>query len=362
VLTVEAFNDNLVAGLIFGLQINFATGEPMQILSDETWRIVPNTARHWQARAQPAADWPAAQCVGVVGQSPWWLRPLSITSTPTLLPLELRFWQRTWFLVLLLGFSTFALGLSLWLAARLAVQSRAHQLFHQERARIARDIHDDLSSGLTQLTLQGELAQCALPADSSARELIAGLCARSRSLSDVLDEIIWLVNPKRDSVEDFTSFVCTYAESTFAATEIRCRLEVDPELCNRGLDLPVRRNLLLAVKEALHNVMRHSRATEVFLWIQNRGERFQVTVEDNGVGFDPGSTRGDRNGLSNMSDRMQLVGGECHLTSMPGLGCRVVFSVPSKPAVDVNKAPSRWRTWFRRSGALSSQNSSLGPT
>jgi two-component sensor histidine kinase len=346
VLAVEVLNDNLEAGLLFGLRVTFDAGEPMFLVSDSSWRIVPNSLRRWQERKRAEPDWEAAQCVGAVGQPPWWERPVSVIPTPTLLPEKLHFWQSTWFLAGLLTTCLLALGLSVWLTAKLAVQKRAQQLFQQERARIARDIHDDLGSGLTQLTLQGELAQCGLPADSTARKLVAALCVRSRSLSDVLDEIIWLVNPKRDSVEDFTSFVCTYAEASFAATEIRCRLEVDPELCNRGLELPVRRNLLLAIKEALSNVLRHSHATEVFLWIQNRGDRFEIMVEDNGSGFDPGRTRGDRNGLTNMSERMRIIGGECNLASMPGLGCRVVFLVPS---VESAQPRSSWFSkWFRR--------------
>lgn len=328
VLAVEGFNDSLEAGVILGLQMGFANGEESWVRSDRSWRVVPNSVRHWQGRAHADPKWPAAQEVGVIGQYPWWANPSSILRIPALRPIELRFWQQGWFLIIVLSICVVMVLLSLRMAGKLAVQRRAQSLLHQERARIARDIHDDLGAGLTQLTLQAELAQTSLPPESPTKRQLADLCARSRSLSDVLDEIIWAVNPKRDSIEEFSSYVCTYAESFLAKREIRCRFELDPEMANTFLDLPTRRNLLLALKEALHNVAKHSQATEVFLRIEHGGDRFAVSLQDNGRGFDPAGLVGRRNGLSNMTDRLKLIGGGCRIDTVPGAGCRVQFTIP----------------------------------
>jgi len=328
VLAIEGFNDNQAAGVICGLQMRFADGEESWVLSDSSWRVVPNSVRHWQDLTEAAPSWSSAQEVGVVGQYPWWKSPETIIRTPAVRLIKLSFWQQGWFLITVLSICAVMVLLSLRMAGKLAVQRRAQSLLHQERARIARDIHDDLGAGLTQLTLQAELARTSLPPESPTNHQLADLCARSRSLSDVLDEIIWAVNPKRDSVDEFTCYVCTYAESFLAKCAIRCRFGLDPEMANAVLDLPTRRNLLLAIKEALRNVANHSQATEVFLRIENGGDRFTVTLEDNGHGFDPAGTASSRNGLTNMTDRLSLIGGQCQVDTAPGAGCRVQFAIP----------------------------------
>lgn len=93
-------------------------------------------------------------------------------------------------------------------------------------------------------------------------------------------------------------------------------------------DLPLRRSLLLAVKEAINNAARHSGAKQLLLKIHRRESGLFVVVEDDGKGFDPAQSSGKRNGLGNMIQRMSEVGGECHIFSEPGRGCRVEFSIP----------------------------------
>jgi signal transduction histidine kinase len=105
----------------------------------------------------------------------------------------------------------------------------------------------------------------------------------------------------------------------------------------------VRRNLFLAVKEALNNAAKHSAATELFLRIQRADQKLVVTVEDNGRGFDPAQLNGERNGLANLAQRMAEINGGCELFSAPGAGCRAVFTVPLE-----NVARRRWFNWLRR--------------
>jgi nitrate/nitrite-specific signal transduction histidine kinase len=93
-------------------------------------------------------------------------------------------------------------------------------------------------------------------------------------------------------------------------------------------DLPYRRSLLLAVKEAINNAAKHSRATEVLLQINRQGHGLIVAVQDNGRGFAPAASPSERNGLENMRERMREVGGTCLIASQPGQGCRVEFRIP----------------------------------
>jgi signal transduction histidine kinase len=107
-----------------------------------------------------------------------------------------------------------------------------------------------------------------------------------------------------------------------------------------AFDLAIRRNLFLAIKEALNNAVKYSEATELFLRMHPTGEKMLVTIEDNGRGFSPAEASPQRYGLANMQQRIAEVGGECRITSAPGKGCRVEFCTPL-----VHARKSRWRWW-----------------
>lgn len=340
-LAVEAFNDRLEGGLLAGLRIEFMDGEVMEIPTDPSWRIAAEGERRWEHRRQAPRHWTNAVGVGALGAVPWELKPLAVTLIPPLLPPDLYFWQTVWFQVTLLCVCGAAVLVSLRLMARLAVQSKAQEMLHRERARIARDIHDELGAGLTQLLLLGEVAQKESSAAPSIRGQVERVCDKARRLSMALDEVLWAVNSRRDTLRDFASHACKYAQSFLASTPIRCRLDVESELPPLPFDLPVRRNLFLAVKEALNNAAKYSGATELYLRIHRHGPDAVVIVEDDGQGFDRSRLGDERNGLSNMEQRMAEVGGTCDVASLPGVGCRVTFRVP------VRRAPRRGLRWLR---------------
>ncbi len=344
VLAVEALNDGLEGGLILGLNVEFMDGRRFELRSDKSWQVVPNDVRRWTRRKTADPNWPSAQEVGVLGQFPWWLDPVSIVTPPPLRLEVLRFWQTGWFLTLLLGVATIALTVSLRLAAKLAVQTRAQKLLARERTLIARDIHDDLGAGLTQLVLQGEVAQTEFPDGSAARERLNQLSEKARTVSRSLEEVLWAVNSKRDTLRDFTSYLCKYAQGFLGSTTIRCRLDVQMDMPSTAFDLPVRRSLFLAVKEALNNAAKYSGATELFLRIQRERDQVIVIVEDNGRGFDVTETT-EGNGLNNMQQRLAEMGGACQIFSAPDAGCRVEFKMPL--AHPIRRDPW-WRRLFHR--------------
>jgi signal transduction histidine kinase len=328
VLGVEAFNDGLEGGMIMGLHIELANGDAMRVLSDKSWFVAPNEGRGWLQRTSPLPSWLEAKEVGVVGQVPWWHRPASFLAPPPLRPIELRFWQSGWFQITLVSILVVAVAAYLRVAGKLAVQSKAQELLQRERARIARDIHDDVGAGLTQLVLQGEVAQTEFPAGSEARAKFDELSERARTVSRALEEVVWVVNSKRDTLRDFSSYICKYAQAFLRDSPVRCRLDVQSNLPEVGFNLSIRRGLLLAVKEALNNAAKYSQATEVHVRVHRRGNGLFVAIEDNGAGFDLGLVGGEGNGLANMRERLTEIGGECRIATEPGAGCRVEFEVP----------------------------------
>jgi signal transduction histidine kinase len=190
---------------------------------------------------------------------------------------------------------------------------------------------------MTQLVLHGEVALSELPADSATRIQLDRICEDARSVLSTMDEILWAVNPSRDTFREFTSYVCGYAQEFLKPTQIQCLFDLAPEMSPVVLDLPVRRALLMAIKETLNNAVKHSEATELVLGIGWQAERLVIVVSDNGKGLDQANIKPGRNGFENMTQRMKEIGGTCLVTSQLGKGCRIEFAVPIKQ--------SGWRTW-----------------
>ena len=331
VLAVEAFNDNREAGMLFGLIVELTDGRVIQIPSDSRWRVASAEERAWQRKKEAPPHWPHTVVVSefLPREGNWHKRvPTMTVKVPIIRPLETHFWQQGWFQATL-WISVCITGLLyLRVLAKYTVQTKAQAMLHTERARIARDIHDELGARLTELALEGEVVQTELPAGSSARPKLEALCEKARAVSGAMDEVVWMVNSRRDTLRDFANFACKHAQRFLSQTPIRCRLDVEADLPEAPFELPVRRNLLLGVKEALNNAVKYSNASEVLLRIHRRGQTLFVGVEDNGRGFDPATVDPSRNGLSNMVDRMKEVGGECRINTKPGAGCHVEFQVP----------------------------------
>jgi ligand-binding sensor domain-containing protein/signal transduction histidine kinase len=260
------------------------------------------------------------------------------------------FWQTLWFQV---SFVVAGMGLAgagaLW-AGRVRVRRKLEQLERQralerERARIARDIHDDLGASLTRITMlsqsvRGEVET--MPETAADADQIYGT---ARELTRALDEIVWAVNPKHDTLDSLVTYLGGFAQQFLSAAGIRCRLDVPVNLPAWAITSEVRHNVFLAFKEALHNVLRHAKATEVRVSLELQPDAFELTIADNGCGFDTrvaklnpaprpeGARLAAGNGLHNMRKRLEQVGGRCDWDTAPGEGTRVKFLVRVKSQV-----------------------------
>lgn len=341
-LAIEGFNDRLAGGLIFGMHIEMPKHEPIQLLSDESWKIVPPEEKNWEHIKHASTDWPSAIVVGKMRELPWKPWPMAVASVPPLQPIAMYFWQTLWFQITTLTLLGIVALICLWLLTRLTAQSKAQRLLNLQRARIARDIHDDLGARLTQLVLLGEIAQSELPSQSETRGQIERICEQARDLGHAMDEVVWAVSSRRDTLRDFVAHVCKHAQLFLKDTSIRCRLDVEPELPPTPFDLASRRNLLLAVKEAINNAAKHSGARELVLRIHRQGDGVRVVVEDDGNGFEISQADPSRNGMLNMAQRMEEVGGQFTINSTPDRGCRLEFNLPF-----THSRPSRMRDWLR---------------
>ena len=221
-------------------------------------------------------------------------------------------------------------GLVLWrVRARIRRLTQSREL-ERERARIARDMHDELGANLTHIEMIGEFADEEAP--EVARERLREVAAIARQTVDSLDEIVWAVNPRYDTLSALVEYLGMFAASFLASVKIRCKIELPEELPSRPLSAGVRYHLFLAVKESLNNAAKHAGAALVRLRVEWDGGRLRVEVADDGSGFDAeGASRAGSNGLLNLRERMAELRGECRIESAPGRGTRVVLELPLSP-------------------------------
>ncbi len=330
VLAVDAFNDYFNAGLILALDIVLEDGRTLEVKSDASWRVVPEHVRDWEQLKHADRAWRQATIIPTHTVSQWtdstW--PYDYVTVPAFQPVVVPFWQKPAFHIGLISTSILAFLACITLLIRLAIHSKEQHLLNLERARIARDIHDDFGTRLTGLVLEGEVIKSELQGNASSRERLERISNGLREALGAMDEVLWAVNPRRDTVTDFVTYLCEHAQSFLKPARIQCLLEIQPHMPPLSFDLPLRRSLLLAVKEAINNVVKHSGASRMTLHISYEEPNVVVVVEDNGRGFEDNRAGAGRNGLANMVQRMTEVGGECHVSSEPGSGCRIEFRMP----------------------------------
>jgi len=198
----------------------------------------------------------------------------------------------------------------------------------QERTRVAQDLHDELGATLTEVSMLGSLVKTpSLPPET--RELhLEKLVGVSRAVVATLDEIVWAVNPKYDSVASLASYYSLFAQRFLNLAGMACRLTVADTFPAAPLESRLRHGVFLAFKEALNNAVRHSGASQVHIEMKVAAHTLRIAITDNGSGFDVNLHRPGSDGVAGMQDRMTRLGGQCEISSVPRQGTTVVFSLP----------------------------------
>jgi signal transduction histidine kinase len=196
----------------------------------------------------------------------------------------------------------------------------------RERSRIARDLHDNLGADLTHLALLSDLAQADAGDAVKAKLHFDQIFDLAQSLTRQVDEMVWAVNPANDSLNGFVPFLSNYAQHYLLAAGIPCRLDLPSVLEDAPLSSTQRHHLFLTVKEALHNVVKHANATEVWLVVRIEVNMLSIAVRDNGRGIGREASTGD--GTGNMRQRVACIGGKFERDSTEGAGTTVSVSLP----------------------------------
>ncbi len=207
-------------------------------------------------------------------------------------------------------------------------QTERNRVLELERTRIAKDLHDDLGANLTQIVFLSDRVTEAHREGQEVTRWFDLIPATARRTIQSLDEIVWAVNPRHDSLESLANYLSQFAQQHLALAGVRCLLEVPTVLPSVPLSAEVRHNLLMTVREALQNVVTHAAATEVQLALKLNAAGVSIAIADNGKGFDPDAVSADGNGLQNMRRRLQGIGGRLEINSRPGRGTTVCLFVP----------------------------------
>jgi signal transduction histidine kinase/ligand-binding sensor domain-containing protein len=238
------------------------------------------------------------------------------------------FYETWWFQVLAaavtLGILAFVIrNISLRRLRWKMQQLERQHAVERERSRIARDIHDDLGASLNLIAVLGDLAK-----KEKTDERIEKMSTTARQAVTSLDEIVWAVNPRNDTLAHLVDYAGQYATGYLRAAGIRCLLDVPEELPDCEVSSDVRHNLFLVIKEGLQNIVKHSRATEVWLRVTTSPTSLRVVVEDNGRGFEKNADDPWADGLHNMRERVAEIGGECRVESRVGAGTTITIELP----------------------------------
>ena len=213
----------------------------------------------------------------------------------------------------------------------------------RERMRIAQDMHDEMGSKLTKISFLSEhMKMDAAPAGPLAGRL-ASIAETSRDLLKTMDEIVWVVNPRNDTLENLAAYLSHHAAEYFQNTSIECDLKLPRTMPEHPLSSEARHNLFLAFEEVLNNVLKHSGASRVKIEMLVNAADFEIIIGDNGRGFEvpppasakpqPRNGAGGRggNGLRNLRQRLADIGGECVVRSQAGQGSTVTLRLRLKP-------------------------------
>ncbi|WP_009958112.1 sensor histidine kinase [Verrucomicrobium spinosum] len=279
----------------------------------------------------------------------FWSDELDATGNSLQGPRQLQFvvlkplWRSVWFWIS----SSITGGLVLWWACRAVIRRRIRQhlaraeqerLVELERLRIARDLHDDLGARLTHISLMSGLAENE-PQSESSRESFQRISAMARELVGALYQTVWTVNPEHDHLEALVNYICQLTQNFCDTARIRCRIHSCEVPGQRRVTSEVRHNITLAVKEALHNAIKHAAATEITVRMEFTDPTLTITITDNGSGFDSANTT-PGHGLNNMERRMNPLGGTVTFHSTPAKGTTVRFEVPIPARPSRRSSPS----------------------
>lgn len=222
------------------------------------------------------------------------------------------FWLQWWFIALvtlaIIGIVAFSYN---YYRVRKMVE------IERMRVRIASDLHDDVGSALTEIALQSDFLQT-MDVGESLQESLQQIGTQSRKIVSSLDDIVWSIDARNDTVGDLTDRMQDYVNNVLPQKEVNYYFHGDMQ---EKLKVSLKENLYLIFKEAINNVAKHSDAQKVDITLSTNGDGFLMSIKDNG--HNPTSERKSGQGLRNMKMRAQRVGATINFVNSEGFEVKV---------------------------------------
>lgn len=317
-VTTDQFEAPLYQTRLVGIDPEWS---PPTVLTERRYAAIPPGSHRFEVRqlSGDAMEHFPSGSVEVVVPVPFYRTPLFIAG-------------------MMLAAAGAAAGIAWWVS-RVITQRRIAKLEQEQerqrdRARIARDIHDSLGAGLTQMAMMSDLMRrtaghSTLGSDGSLDAKLDEMYRSAQSLTRVVDEIVWAVNPANDTLRRFFTFVAHDVEDIARSGGLDLRIDVDDDVPDIVLPASSRHHLCMLVREAAANVLKHARATTLEFRLHAHDGQLSMTIADDGQGFRrDGAVDSDQDGLVNMQARVDELGGTIEIASAPGQGTRVEVRVP----------------------------------
>jgi two-component sensor histidine kinase len=283
--------------------------------SDTTWSKPENIHEASYASLSPGSYTFEVKTIG-------WNGPDSAPAVFTFL-ISTPFWRQGWFIgMMILAVTVFFYSLYLY---------RIRQLLRLQRVRnrIATDLHDDIGSSLTNISILSELSSKNLSQPEKAQPFLLRISEEVQASSQAMDDIIWSVNSRNDSLQETMARMRRYAAELFDNTDIKCHLQLDEPSAYKKLSMELRRDVYLIYKEALNNIHKHAHAKNVWIEVIERQNYLFMRISDDGRGFNT-SLNTHRNGLKNLRARVDKWKGNIHIQSGQNGGTEIEVKLTLK--------------------------------
>ncbi|RLD15211.1 hypothetical protein DRI50_04345, partial [candidate division KSB1 bacterium] len=231
------------------------------------------------------------------------------------------FWKTWWFVLISVIFFVGIIALFVFYRVRhlLAVERFQRQ--------VAADLHDEIGAGLSEINILSAILETKAPKEISQalKHELAKIGERSRSLMNEMNDIVWLIKPRKDTLRDLFFHLRETFNDVLEAKNMSFTIDFSGDVQNIVLKMEEKHHVYLLFKEALNNAIKYSKARNIQLSIKEEDRKLSIALTDDGIGFDPQSKRSG-NGLKNMRHRARQLHGTIQIESAPDRGTRIVFS------------------------------------
>lgn len=194
------------------------------------------------------------------------------------------------------------------------------------RDRIARDLHDDIGSSLSGLHILSKVAEKKVDHPEEALKHLQQLSHRTQNITTSLDDLVWVVDPKRDSMHEVWIRTREIVGELIDVETTKVNMFIEDNILPLKADAILKKNLTLYIKEALNNIAKYAEATIIDIKLAQKDKLMFLTLSDNGKGFDLQQQLLSGNGLGNFQVRANAIRGEHQIKSAPGQGCILTLS------------------------------------